>query len=243
MKTIHKLHRTIFFFSLFLLLLQACSILGKRSTFTSTANPSYMDIFKTKGRDSIAGYPAYSHKNATRWIYSETDFLEANKGNDTQKSWMRPHGPFILIFESSDSTFFLIEEFAENKLLLAGPPFIPFIPIFMSSKQINENYLILIKLQSDTVAVTDLKFYKNKEEIIPELINEIKFSDSLYRKGMYIITENNSTTMFPQKYYLFTFNLKKRTTKEIKIRKKEEIIFHIKRKQKWEYVPFDFTGH
>jgi len=245
MKTINTLFINIFFFLLFLLL-QACSTLDKHSTFMSTANPAYIDVFSLNRRDSVADNPVYSRKNVTKKIYSEIDYLEVNKGKDTQKSWMIPDMTLIFIFESSDSTVFGIEVFSANKLLFIGPPFIPIIPnptLPWYYKERNKDYHILIKSQSDTATTSDLTFYRNKEKIIPQSVNEIKFSDNLYRGNMYIITESNSTTMYPQKYYLFTFNLKKLTTKEIEIRKKEEIIFQIKRKQKWEYRPFDFSVH
>ena len=137
-------------------------------------------------------------------------------------------------------------------VLFVDPPYIPIIPSYcilipfsLSFKSDNKisDYHILIKLSTDTVAVEDLKFYRNNKEIMPKSTNAIKISDSLYKNEMYFVVETNATTMYPHQYYLFTFHLRKFTAKQIEIKKKEDRIFYVKRKKKLEYKGFDFQVH
>lgn len=247
----------------------SCSFLGRYSTFTSTADPTFRNIFRLDGRDTISGYIHDYRNNITmsvceqdildgypiglrdnvvvRKIFSETSYCEVNKNRDTLSPKRFPKEIDILNFASSDFTFFGVERFPGGMILFFGPPFIPVIPnvFFPFAENYTfkvSDYHILIKLQSDTIDVTDLKFYRNKKEITTKSVNEIKFNDSIiFASSMYSVIENNSTIMYPRKCYLFTFDLRKRTTKKIEIYEKEKVIFYIKRKKKWVYEPCFFT--
>ena len=193
---------------------QSCATFGKRPTYQSNA-------IIVKERNT----PTVVENGKQKLSYTGESFFRT------------------ISYISTDSIYFEVEMFPKEFEYSLGPPYVPIIPnifypiIYFGIDNKTSVHNIIIS-QSDIISVSDLKFYRNKKEITPKTVSILDAVTNSARNVTYTIIDTDVMNLHPQKYYLFTFELKKITTKEIEIRNKGKCIFYIKRKMKFHYDPF-----
>lgn len=147
----------------------------------------------------------------------------------------------FMCLKSNDSISVYLEPFYGGKPILFGPLYLPIIPnifypfIFFHDNRV-QNYNIVMSSLQDSMNICNFSFYRNKKKIDPAEINIVNLVNLPYNNKEFVVQpwENNvlDCILRPKTYYLFSFNIRTFTTKEIKIKYSEKTILHIKRKKK-----------
>ena len=205
------------------LLFYSCSMVGLYSTYRTTDGAKYN------------GYDGRIRRHIHNDMYYKPDTTErCSMLADT------PIAFYVIRFYCSDSISFYMEDFPGNKDLLIGPPFLPILPIplilnpvfYHLNNEESTYHVIISHSVSDSISVY---FYRNNKIIIPKSIEIIDFRQQEIN-GIYYVRESldddsQNVVLYPSRHYLFTFILRKFTTKEIEIRYNNNK-FKVKRKKR-----------